>query len=196
MNAVLRVVSIAPGASVQDLGRHGYQRFGIAEGGVMDRTAYAEGAALVGNSIDSAVIEFSGNGGEFQVGERPILIACTGASMGLKIDGNTVPWRTSVLVNPGQVVTISAARDAVFGYLHVHGGIDVPVVLGSRSTHGRAGFGGYCGRFLQAGDELTIIESGTGEPNLHIYNESLAAIESVRIVWGPQADQFLSLIHI
>ena len=187
---MLRVVRVAPGASVQDHGRHGYQRFGIVEGGVMDRTAYAEGLALLGNSKQAAVIEFSGNGGEFQVVGHPILIACTGANMGLTVDGKPVPWRSSFVVNPGQVIAIGAALDAVYGYLHIDGGFDVPVILGSRSTHTRAAFGGFKGRFLKAGDELPIAGSSSGESYLHCHQASPPALESVRIVWGPQAEHF------
>lgn len=196
MTSILRVVSVAPGASLQDNGRHGYQRYGIAEGGVMDRTALAEGAALLNNTLDDAVIEFSGNGGVFEVCGAPVLIACTGADMHATVDDQPVPWRSTVMVNAGQIMTIGAARQAVYGYLHVQGGFDVPQVLGSRGTHTRAGFGGYHGRFLRAGDELPVaMPSCSGQAYLSMTTGLPQQAKVIRIVRGAQADKFSDEVY-
>lgn len=196
MTSMLRVVSVAPGASLQDNGRHGYQRYGIAEGGVMDRTALAEGAALLNNSLDDAVIEFSGNGGVFEVCGAPVLIACTGANMHPTVDNQPVPWRSTVMVTAGQTITIGAAKQAVYGYLHVRGGFDVPQVLGSRGTHTRAGFGGYHGRFLQARDELPVVTSASNGPaHLSMATGLPQSAKVIRIVRGAQADKFSDEVY-
>ena len=191
MTAWLRVVSIAPGASLQDYGRHGLQRYGIAEGGVMDRVALAEGMALLNNQPNDAVIEFSGNGGEFEVCGGAMVIACTGAAMGASIDNCPLVWRSTMRVEAGQRITIGAAGEGVYGYLHVQKGFAVPMVLGSRGTHTRAGFGGFNGRFLKAGDELPVYETqNTSCAYLSVNTPVPPRSKSIRVVWGAQADKF------
>ena len=191
MIAWLRVISVAPGASLQDSGRHGLQRYGIAEGGVMDRIALAEGMALLNNQPNDAVIEFSGNGGEFEVCGGAVLIACTGAVMSASINNRPLVWRSTVRVEAGQRITIGAAVDGVYGYLHVQQGFVVPMVLGSRGTHTRAGFGGFNGRFLKAGDELpTCALQNSSQAYLYVNTPVPPPGKLIRVVWGAQADKF------
>ncbi|RMH39345.1 MAG: urea amidolyase, partial [Alphaproteobacteria bacterium] len=136
----LRIQSLAPGASVQDRGRPGLQRFGVTGGGAMDMVALAEGQILLGNPPAAAALELAMAGGRF-VATGPLVIATSGAEMALSVNGTQRPWRAVIDLEAGDVVEIGAARSGVYGYLHLTGGLDVPPVLGSRATHARAGLG-------------------------------------------------------
>lgn len=189
MTTSLCIISVAPGASVQDAGRQGYLRYGVTESGVMDNRSYREGAALLANSPAAAAIEFSGRGGEFEVANGAVNMACSGAVMDLKVDNKPVPWNSSFRVEPGQRVVIGAALAGVYGYLHVAGGFDVPMVLGSRSTHARAGFGGLQGRCLRSGDSIPLLASDVSMENTILHRQHQVA-KVIRFVWGVQAHLF------
>ena len=136
----LRVLRIGPAVSIQDMGRPGLLGQGVSQGGAADVRALAEGAALLGQAPDRAALEMAGLGGDFQA-EGPLRIALTGAVMTATVDGEPVAWNASHALAPGQVLSIGAARSGVYGYLHVGGGIDSPVVLGARAAHLAAGLG-------------------------------------------------------
>lgn len=144
--------------SVQDLGRPGYFHLGIPLGGAMDRYALQAANRLVGNDEGAAGLEIVFMGPQLAF-RRDAVIAVTGAALPLKIDGSLQPAWEALPVEAGQVVSFDTLRGGARAYLAVSGGIDVPVVLGSRSTYGIGGFGGYEGRPLRAGDILPV-----GEP--------------------------------
>lgn len=150
----LQVLEAGPGLSLQDHGRPGFQRYGVTEGGAMDRTALAEVNCLTGNSIDTAAIEMIALGGRFSVTEHAVTVACSGALMDTTVDGKPVPWRSSFVLQPGQVLQCGYAQHSIYGYLQVAGGFMLSPVMDSISTHVRSGFGGFQGRVLQAGDQL------------------------------------------
>ncbi len=191
MSGRLRVLQAGPAMTVQDAGRPGYQRYGVAEGGAMDQHALAEGNALLLQNTDTAVLEMAVAGGQFQVIDAPLQLATSGCRMDLFVDDQPLPWRSNFLVNPGQVIRIGQARGGVYGYLHVQGGFDVPLILGSRSTHTRAGFGGFQGRSLASGDELVAMVAAPTEvrcrrlPEPHYLER-----REIRIVRGAQAHLF------
>ena len=126
---------LIPGAltTVQDLGRMGYQQSGIPCGGVMDRDAYAAANALAGNTAGEAVLEHTIYGGSylFESDETAVL---TGADMKPALDGRPVPMYRPFSVKAGQVLSLGMAENGCRTCLALAGGIDVPVVLGSRST--------------------------------------------------------------
>ena len=151
--------------TVQDLGRLQYQRYGVAVSGAMDSFALRAANRLVGNADSAAGLEVTLLGPEMRFAQ-PAQMAVTGANLGPSVDGRPIPmWRT-VAVRAGSVLSFSGQRDGMRAYLAVDGGIDVPVVLGSRSTSTRSGLGGFEGRPLRAGDVLPV-----GEP------PSLATLE-------------------
>lgn len=129
---------IAPGATLQDQGRPGFARFGLTGGGALDRYALAEGQALLGNAAQAAALELPGFGGRFRA-EGDLNLALSGAEMAASLNGAPLTWRRSFSLRSGDVLTIGAAREGVYGYLHVEGGFQSPPQLGSRSTHLRAG---------------------------------------------------------
>lgn len=146
---------VKPGllTTVQDLGRFGYQKFGVVVGGALDRFAARVMNSLVGNDEEAALLEFAQLGPELRF-EADALIAWTGADFGARIGGELLPADRAVRVRAGETVAFGAARVGVRGWLAVAGGIEVPLVLGSRTTYRRGGFGGFEGRPLRAGDGL------------------------------------------
>lgn len=126
----------------------------------MDAFAHRMAALLVGNDERDAALEITLVGPSI-VFERETLIALTGADLTATIDGRAMRlWRAAV-VQEGTTLSFAQARAGCRAYLAVAGGIDVPLVLGSRSTYIRAGLGGMSGRALRGGDVLNI---GTPPP--------------------------------
>ncbi len=140
--------------TVQDLGRWGKQRYGVGVGGAMDPFALRMANLLVGNDEGAAAIEMTLLGPTLQF-ERDTLIALCGGEFRPTM-GNQVlrTWRP-IVMGPGAVVNFGSAVSGCRGYLAIAGGVDVPLVLGSRSTYLHGRFGGYKGRALKVGDLLS-----------------------------------------
>jgi len=148
---------IKPGlsTSVQDLGRPGYYHLGIPESGGMDHYALRAANLLVGNDEGAAVLEATFQGPEVRFGTSAV-VAVTGAELPPQLDGKACPTWTSFRVRAGQVLGFGFLKRGARAYIAVAGGIDVPVVLGSRSTYALGALGGFQGRALRAGDVLPV----------------------------------------
>ena len=142
-------------ATVQDGGRYGHQREGIPVAGAMDELALRIGNVLVGNDEHAAGLEFTLVGPTLRFDEHA-LIALAGADLGISADGTPLPLWRPVCVPAGMTVSATSAVRGCRGYLAIAGGVDVPVVLGSRSTYVRAALGGVEGRALRRGDVFAI----------------------------------------
>lgn len=151
----IRVLHSGLLTSVQDLGRHGYQRYGVVVGGAMDPLALRVANVLVGNPEGAAACEITWAGPALRF-EHDALIAVCGADLTPRIAGQSVLSYRPVAVRRGSVLQFGAPRRGCRAYLAVAGSCDVPVVMGSRSTDLRARLGGYHGRSLQAGDVLSL----------------------------------------
>ncbi|MDO8882110.1 MAG: biotin-dependent carboxyltransferase family protein [Pseudotabrizicola sp.] len=151
---------LKPGLSttVQDLGRPGYYHIGIPQSGGMDSLSLAAANLLVGNPAGAAVLEAVFMGPELEF-TADAVVAVTGADMPPKVDGAEQAGWTSFGVKKGQVLSFGFLKSGARAYIAVSGGIDVPVVLGSRSTYTLGALGGHEGRKLMAGDVLPV---GTG----------------------------------
>lgn len=185
---------IKPGAltTVQDGGRTGYQAKGFNVSGVMDRRAYRLGNFLVGNYTDEAVLEMSMFGGSFTFLESNY-IAITGADMGATVEGVPVPMYETLFVREGDTLTFGTAKDGMYTYIAFAGGLDVPQVLGSRSTNLKCVLGGFDGRKLKAGDILPFKQplDDLGDLRVHrLTEERYDRNAPIRVVLGPQDDYF------
>lgn len=190
---MIKVVQPGLLTTVQDEGRTGFLAFGMPRAGVMDRYAARMANLLCGNPLGAAVLEMTVIGGSYRflVAAR---IAVCGANMPLTLNGETVSAWGAVDVRPGDKLEIGAADTGCRAYLAVAGGIEVPLVMGSRSTYYRAGVGGFNGRALKADDELPI---GNPAPGAAAPIQLPAALIpqyapqiEVRVMAGPQADRF------
>lgn len=141
--------------TVQDLGRYGYQRFGVNPSGAMDRTAARLVNLLVGNDETGAVLEmhFPADVVEF---EADVVCAIGGADLTAEIDGRPIEnWHTFA-AHSGSTLRFKGRVWGSRAYLAVSGGLDIRPWLASTSTNLAAGIGGFEGRRLQAGDRLAI----------------------------------------
>lgn len=152
----LRVVGAGLQTTVQDLGRRGHQHDGVPGGGAMDRSALRIGNALVGNDDGAAGLEATLIGPAIEF-EDPTLIALAGGDLEPTIDGQPVPMWRAIHVPPGAALRFGRPKVGCRTYLAIAGGIDVPLIFGSRSTYLRAQFGGHEGRALRPGDVLTTL---------------------------------------
>lgn len=148
-----RVVSQGLFTTVQDSGRFRYQKYGVPVTGYLDGFSARMANILVGNDEDAAVLEFTLEGPQLQVLEDGC-VAITGADMEVTLNGNILRGWQSFRVKPGDFLEIGKCHSGCRGYLAVTGGIDVPVVMGSRSTYVGAFIGGQEGRPLKSGDKL------------------------------------------
>ena len=137
---------IEPGllTSVQDLGREGYHDIGIPPSGAMDGFAVRAGNLILKNSIGEAALEMTAKGGTFEV-LKDLVIAFTGGDMEARVNEKPLPRWEAVQVRAGDMLAFRFAKAGCRGYLCVAGGIDVPVVLGSKSTYVMGRLGGYRG---------------------------------------------------
>lgn len=150
---VVRKPGIA--TTVQDLGRPGHYHLGIPQSGAMDRYALRAANLLVGNDEGAAALEATFMGPELQF-EDDALIAVTGATMPVLLDGEAQAAWTALAVRAGQILSFGYLTQGARVYIAVAGGIDVPMVLGSRSTYLVGVMGGHEGRALAAGDRLAV----------------------------------------
>lgn len=157
----IRVLRAGVLATVQDLGRPGMQHLAIVPGGAMDTASHRLANALVGNIDDAATLEIALAGPELEF-DSDALIALHGARFDPRLDGVPMPLSRPVRVRAGARLSVGRAAEGVFGYLAVAGGVDVPPVLGSRSTYVPAGFGGLAGRAVTAGDALPLAPDAGG----------------------------------
>jgi len=148
---------IKPGlaTSVQDLGRPGYYHLGIPLSGGMDRYALQAANLLVGNAPGEAVLEAVFLGPELRF-TSSALVAVAGAELPPKVDGEPQATWSAFEVKAGQTLSFDYLRRGARAYIAIAGGIDVPPVLGSRSTYLLGALGGFDGRALKAGDEIAV----------------------------------------
>jgi len=189
--APLRVLDAGPLTTVQDLGRVGQLRYGIPPSGPMDRESFVLANRLVGNPDTAAGLECTYMGPRFQV-DRACAIAVTGAPAPVTVNGAPAPRWTTILLRPGDTVRVGPPRAGVRSYVAFSGGLDVPLVLGSRATYLRGRLGGLEGRPLRPGDALSLgpaplppVRAVASPPDV---GDGAATV--VRVVLGPQADRF------
>ncbi len=185
MSRGLLVHRAGPGVSVQDLGRPGYLRYGVSQGGAADRIALAEGAALLGQETQCAALEMPGTGGVFEA-SKDLRIALTGARMRATIDGATAAWNASHLLPAGATLSVGAAEVGVYGYLSVAGGFETAVFLESRSAHFAAGIG----RAVSAGETLPIGGDAGGKTGMTLPADDRFGGSTVRVVPSAQTHLF------
>jgi len=152
---VINVIKPGLSTTVQDLGRPGYYHIGIPTSGGMDTLSLAAANLLVGNPAGAGVLEAVFLGPELEF-TRDATIAVTGADLPPKVDGVEQPGWTAFAIKKGQVLSFGFLKTGARAYIAVSGGIDVPVVLGSRSTYTLGALGGFQGRKLQPGDVLPV----------------------------------------
>lgn len=186
----LHVLSCGPGTAFQDMGRTGFQKFGVSPSGAADKAALVLANALVGNAPDRAAIEFILMGGRFKIAGGSVRIAVMGADAALTIDGVAVPSDSSVTVHDGQIIDVGAARNGTFYYLAISGGFDVAPALHSLSLHGRTGIGGWHGRALQAGDKIPLHGAALQGPDARLTAPFRHESGPLRVILGPQDDHF------
>src|SRR5215813_8848866 len=151
----IKILKPGLATTVQDLGRPGYYHIGIPLSGGMDRHALAAANLLVGNPEGAAVLEAVFMGPELEF-DDDATVAVTGAELPPKLDGVPRETWSSFKVKRGQILSFDFLKQGARAYIAVSGGIDVPVVLGSRSTYALGALGGFKGRKLEAGDELPV----------------------------------------
>ncbi len=156
---------VEPGAftTVQDHpGRTGYWAVGVPPSGPMDDLSFRLANRAVGNLPAAAGLECTAVGPALRF-DRPTVVCLGGAEMSADLGGRPVPLWQPVAVAAGQVLRLGAVRGpGLRGYVAVRGGLDVPVVLGSRSTFTLGRFGGHEGRTLAAGDVLPVGDAVSG----------------------------------
>ena len=159
----LTVLRGGASTTVQDLGRWGFQAMGVPVSGACDAGALRWANRAVGNPDEAAGLEVAAVGPDLRI-EQDTVVAFTGADMDAHIDGRPMPLGEPVVAREGAVIRCGQTRGGPRGYLAVAGGLDVPVVLASRSTCLPGGFGGFAGRALIAGDRVAIGRAGTAAP--------------------------------
>jgi len=180
--------------TVQDLGRYGYQRYGMPVAGAMDSYAFQIANLLVGNRRNAPALEITLLGPEI-IFLGAFRIAITGAELGAEINGKKIYSWSSVKVNSGDRLTFKGAQQGCRAYLSVSGGIEVEEVMGSSSTYLRGQLGGYQGRSLKAGDSLKVVDTDKGDFSgiLKVPKQYLSEYKEeaeIRVVKGSQFQEF------
>lgn len=170
--------------SVQDRGRTGYYHLGIPQGGALDQYSYEIANALVGNSGGQAVLECTYMGPVFEVLDDTQM-AVTGAPVDVFVNGEQRASWATVDLKAGDTVTFGYLVQGARFYLAFGGGVDVPEVLGSRSTYPLGALGGFRGRKLEAGDVIPLGESyGVHHELAGEYRPTFGSEFTYRVVLG------------
>lgn len=190
---------VAPGlhSTVQDLGRFGYQAYGVPVAGALDPVGLRLANAVAGNAEGRGegrgALEFLYSGPTLEVAAAAVRLAASAAEIEILSDPpHRIPSWQSVRLERGARFRFGALRGSVCGYLAVEGGFAIAPVLGSQSTYVRGRIGGLEGRPLREGDRLALELDNPGERGEVCLADppDLAPPARLRVVFGPQGDSF------
>jgi biotin-dependent carboxylase-like uncharacterized protein len=182
---VLTVLTPGPFATVQDVGRVGWAAIGVPTAGAADHASAELANRLVGNRPEAAVVEVTAGGLRLRA-ERTVLVAVTGAPAPVQVDGRPSPVNGPVTVPAGAVLALGTPPVGLRSYVAVRGGVDVPPVLGSRSTDTLSGLGPAP---LAAGDRLAVGSLAGEEPVVDVAAVRAPSTEPVlRVLPGPRSN--------
>lgn len=189
LRPVLEVLEPGLLTTIQDLGRVGWRRFGVPASGALDRAALRAANRAVGNAPGAAALEFAFPGPTLRaVGQCEVVVA--GADLGARHNGAEMEPGRPVRVRRGDLIEFSAPLSGQWAYLGLSGGLDAPMVMGSRSTNSRGGLSGLAGRGIKAGETLGAGEQFRERSEAEEADSGEAASGRVRVILGPQADAF------
>lgn len=177
--------------TVQDLGRYGFQRYGVSASGVMDEYSAKIANKLVGNKVGEAVLETTLKGVQIEFLQNTA-VAITGGNCDVTLNGTKIELWQSYLVNRGDILKMGICRSGLRNYLAFAGGIDVPIIMNSKSTNLKAKVGGFNGRKLMTGDILSVGVGSLEAPltlNKH-YIPTYSKDIKVGVILGQQDDHF------
>src|SRR5699024_3583387 len=160
--SMFEVVNPGPLTTVQDLGRIGYQKYGIAVSGPVDQYAHRGANILVSNPKSAAALEVTLVGLKL-IALKSTVISITGGDLNPTVNNKPVALWKSLKINKNDVIHFKGCKTGCRSYMAVAGGIDLPLFLGSRSTDVLGEFGGVDGRGLKRGDKL---KAGVSKRNL------------------------------
>ena len=192
---VLRAPSLT---TVQDLGRVNQRQQGVSVGGALDHFAARVANLLVGNPEEAALLEITLGGLRLQFSEARAVGWC-GGSFEARVAEAKLPAGRRGIVRPGEALEFDSAESGGRAWIAISGGIDVPPVLGSRSTDLRSAFGGFQGRALRDGDVILLGKTTHSNADTRLANWS-APVEwaqtatrraILRVVEGSEWDEFL-----
>ena len=191
MTATITLGGVGPGATIQDAGRFGVLRFGVTPAGPMDPFALASANLAIGNARGVAAIEV-GPGGIELACDAPLALAFAGGGFRWTRDDQLLAPAACVMLRPGETLRAKSGDWGQWCYLAVPGGLDVPLVMGSRSTHTRSRLGGLEGRALRRGDRLApLADDDRDVDDMEIPDIGLRPTAMpLRVVLGPQEDHF------
>lgn len=151
------ITILKPGflTTIQDIGRYGYQKYGVITSGAMDSLSLRLANLLVGNEENQPALEITLQGPHIRF-QQDSLIAVTGGDLSPTIEQTPIPRWKAIFVKKGVELKFSTAQTGCRAYLAIAGGFSIPKVMGSTSTYLRASIGGFKGRPLKAGDQLPI----------------------------------------
>lgn len=175
---------------VMDRGRPGWGSVGVPSGGAADPAALAAANRLVGNADEAAGLEITLSGPSLRFPQGGV-VALTGARFAAtRSSGAPVRWNETLLLAPGEALSLAAAEAGARCWLALRGGLDVEPVLGSRSTFLAGGFGGHFGRALRRGDVLATGACAEAARWLRARPPCGGTSEALRVIAGPQTELF------
>jgi antagonist of KipI len=152
---MITITRAPPYLTVQDCGRRHSRASGVPQGGAIDSFAVRAANALVGNQVDVAGLEWALGGGTIRF-DQDAVFSLGGANARATLSERAIAPFTTVHARSGEELVIEQISTGRFLYVAVSGGVDVPRILGSRSTYLPGRFGGYLGRLLKSGDSLAL----------------------------------------
>jgi len=189
---VFEVVRPGPLTTIQDLGRYGYQQYGVPPSGAMDNYALRLGNLLVKNDEAATCLEITLFGLQLRV-LTDTIVAITGADLAATLNNSPISLWETIAIHQGDIISFPRLKSGCRAYLSVAGGFQIPRVMGSAATYTRASIGGFEGRTLRTGDRLHTGKSipaavGRKVPSKYIpvYGHQI----ELRVIFGPQDDHF------
>lgn len=182
--------------TVQDKGRAGHQRYGVAMAGAMDCFAHSLSNVIVGNDPDEASLEVTALGPTIMF-KTANIFAITGAKFPAKLNGIPIENKRAYLAAAGSILEMGTAELGMRAYIAFAGGIEADEIMGSKSTFMKGGIGGIDGRNAKAGDTLRFPAPRTDLPNFRFrqvkeedFGINYSEHPTLRVLLGPQDDHF------
>lgn len=194
MSGAIEFIEAGAAVSIQDAGRSGHRAIGVPLAGAADPVLLACANALLSQAPHLAALEVALSGPTLRAVGGPVQLALAGdfAPRLVRSQGSSAStsspgsWR-SLTLQPGEVLAVGPCRNGI-GYIALAGGVDVPAVLGSRSTYARAGLGGIDGGAPRTGERLNCgVPAGTQRQASGPFEHTAGAL---RVLPGPQHGHF------